>query len=160
MGLLRFLFFLVVVAFGTETFAGDYQVNVTRKGANLYAVTGKDIYIFTRYCYAYVYYEDSLLKMLGYSGEIIFLEAEETCDVKAVYGKMSLEEGTYKATVTQESDDWYEVLEFDGSIKTSGCLSLALGEEAILEITPSGTGTLYVDDEQCMVEGVFSKLRL
>ena len=40
--------------------AGDYDLSVTRKGSNLYKVDGKDIYIHTRYCYEYVYYEDSL----------------------------------------------------------------------------------------------------
>lgn len=50
----------------------------------------------------------------------------------------------------------------DTFIKTSACLSLSLGEEAILNLSGPGYGSLYFidDDEDCMVEGVYSKLRL
>jgi hypothetical protein len=41
-------------------------------------------------------------------------------------------------TVSREDDDWYEVFGTNSYIKTSSCLSLALGEEGYLTISPSG----------------------
>lgn len=142
------------------SFASNYEVSVTRKGSNLYKVDGKDIYIHTRYCYEYVHYENSFLKMGGYSGEIIFTDSGGKCDVKAVYGHSEQKAGKYSLTINQEEDDWYEVYGQDIYIKTSGCLSLALGDEAVLSLRNGGYGTLYVGDYECMVEGVYSKMRL
>ena len=154
-----FLFMVTVIPL--NSLADDYQVSVTRKGSNLYKVTGKDIYIFTRYCYEYVYYEDAILRMNGYLGEIIFLDEGKKCDVKAVYGPAEIKPGTYKVTISHESDDWYEIFGTDSFIKTSICLSLALGEEAILKVSAGGLGTLYLPDgDECMVEGVYTRLKL
>jgi hypothetical protein len=152
---------LLMVVAGTAV-AGDYDLSVTRKGSNLYKVDGKDIYIHTRYCYEYVYYEDSLLRMSGTTGKIVFIDEGSSCDVKAVYGDSGTAPGKYKVSVSREDDDWYEVFGTDTYIKTSACLSLALGDDAILNLSGPGYGSLYFidDDEDCMVEGVYSKLRL
>ena len=142
--------------------AGDYDLSVTRKGSNLYKVDGKDTYIHTRYCYEYVYSEDSLLRMSGSGGKIVFIDEGSSCDVKAVYGESDLTPGKYKVSVSREDDDWYEVFGTDTFIKTSMCLNLALGEDAILKLSGSGYGTLFFidDDDDCMVEGVYTQLRL
>jgi hypothetical protein len=142
--------------------AGDYDLTVTRKGSNLYKVDGKNAYVHTRYCYEYVYSEDSLLRMSGTSGKIMFIDEGSSCDVKAVFGESDISPGKYDVTVSREDDDWYEVFGTDTFIKTSICLNLALGERAILKASAGGFGTLYFldSDDDCMVEGVYSKLRL
>ena len=159
---MRILYFLIISAFLVPSFviADNYELSVTRKGSNLYKVDGKNFFIHTRYCYEYVYYESSFLKMNGYSGEIIFIDSGGKCDVKAVYGPIELQAGKYAVTVNREDDDWYEVWGQGVYIKTSGCLNLALGEEAVLSMSAGGYGTLYVGDDQCMVEGVYAKIRL
>ena len=45
-------------------------------------------------------------------------------------------------------------------IKTSSCLSLALSEEAVLDMSSNGYGTLYFENDECMVEGIYAKERL
>ena len=152
---------LLMLIAGTVV-AGDYDMTVTRKGSNLYKVDGKDVYIHTRYCYEYVYSEDSLLRMSGTSGKIVFIDEGSSCDVKAVFGASDVSLGKYKVTVSREDDDWYEVFGTDTFIKTSACLNLSLGDEAILKLSGPGYGSLYFidDDDDCMVEGVYSKLRL
>lgn len=154
------IFATCILLFVTSLHAENYEISVTRKGSNLYKIDGEDTFIHTRYCYEYVYYEDSFLRMRGYSGEIVFLDAGEKCDVIAVYGASDQDPGTYSISVTREEDDWYEV---DGQqlfIKTSSCLSLALGEDAVLRLNATGYGELHVGREKCSVEGVYSKLRL
>jgi hypothetical protein len=42
--------------------AENYEVNLTRKGSNVYKIDGKDIIIQTRYCYVYAYSEEAILK--------------------------------------------------------------------------------------------------
>jgi len=151
---------LVALILPTIVAASNYEISVTRKDSNLYKVDGKDIYIQTRYCYEYVYYENSYLRMNGFSGEIIFLDSGDKCDVKAVYGRSEQTAGRYAVTVNREEDNWYEIWGQGIYIKTSLCLSLALGEEAILSISAGGFGTLYIDGDECMVEGIYSRMRL
>ena len=141
--------------------AENYEVSLTRKGSNVYKIDGKDIIIQTRYCYVYAYSEEAIFKASGYGGELIFFDSKDKCDVKAVFGLSKEKPGKYVVTVSREDDDWYEVLGTDSYIKTSTCLSLALGEEAYLTISASGFGQLrFEDGDDCMVEGVYTKLRL
>lgn len=57
---------------------GKYQVEITRKGSNLYEIIGQDLFIETRYCYEYATYDDAILvieSQYGYNrGSLIFLE--------------------------------------------------------------------------------------
>jgi hypothetical protein len=139
----------------------NYEVNLTRKGSNVYKIDGKDIIIQTRYCYVYAYSEEAIFKSSGYGGEVIFFDSKDKCDVKAVFGVSKQKPGKFVVTVSREDDDWYEVFGTSSYIKTSSCLSLALGEEAYLTISPSGFGRLRFDDgDECMVEAVYTKLRL
>ncbi|HHO0884145.1 hypothetical protein ACETWI_20465 [Aeromonas hydrophila] len=141
--------------------AENYEVSLTRKGSNVYKIDGKDIIIQTRYCYVYAYSEEAIFKASGYGGELIFFDSKDKCDVKAVFGLSKQKPGKYVVTVSREDDDWYEVLGTDSYIKTSTCLSLALGEEAYLTMSASGFGQLrFEDGDDCMVEGVYTKLRL
>ena len=141
--------------------AENYEVSLTRKGSNVYKIDGKDIIIQTRYCYVYAYSEEAIIKTSGYGGEVIFFDSKDKCDVKAVFGLSKEKPGKYVVTVSREDDDWYEVLGTNSYIKTSTCLSLALGEEAYLTISASGFGQLrFEDGDDCMVEGVYTKLRL
>ena len=141
--------------------AENYEVSLTRKGSNVYKIDGKDIIIQTRYCYVYAYSEEAILKTSGYGGEVIFFDSKDKCDVKAVFGLSKQKPGKYVVTVSREDDDWYEVFRTNSYIKTSSCLSLALGEEGYLTISPSGFGRLrFKDGDDCMVEGVYTKLRL
>ena len=141
--------------------AENYEVSLTRKGSNVYKIDGKDVIIQTRYCYVYAYSEEAIFKASGYGGELIFFDSKDKCDVKAVFGLSKQKPGKYVVTVSREDDDWYEVLGTNSYIKTSTCLSLALGEEAYLTISASGFGQLrFEDGDDCMVEGVYTKLRL
>ena len=141
--------------------AENYEVNLTRKGSNVYKIDGKDILIQPRYCYVYAYSEEAILKTSGYGGEVIFFDSKDKCDVKAVFGVSKQKPGKYVVTVSHEDDDWYEVMGTSSYIKTSACLSLALGEEAYLTIANSGFGRLrFKDGDDCMVEAVYTKLRL
>lgn len=145
----------------THAVAENYEVNLTRKGSNVYRVDGKDIIIQTRYCYVYAYSEEAIFKTSGYGGEVIFFDSKDKCDVKAVFGVSKQKPGKYVVTVSREDDDWYEVFGTSSYIKTSSCLSLALGEEAYLTIANSGFGRLrFKDGNDCMVEAVYTKLRL
>lgn len=141
--------------------AENYEVNLTRKGSNVYKIDGKDIIIQTRYCYVYAYSEEAIFKSSGYGGEVIFFDSKDKCDVKAVFGVSNQKPGKYVVTVSREEDDWFEVFGTSSYVKTSGCLSLALGEEAYLTIANSGFGRLrFKDGNDCMVEGVYTKMRL
>jgi hypothetical protein len=141
--------------------AENYEVNLTRKGSNVYKIDGNDIIIQTRYCYVYAYSEEVIFKTSGYGGEVIFFDSKDKCDVKAVYGVSKQKPGKYVVTVSRENDDWFEVFGTSSYIKTSSCLSLALGEEAYLTIANSGFGRLrFKDGNDCMVEAVYTRLRL
>lgn len=152
---------LLVSLQAAPALAENYEVNLTRKGSNVYKVDGNDIIIQTRYCYVYAYSEEAIFKSSGYGGEVIFFDSKDKCDVKAVFGVSKQKPGKYVVTVSREDDDWFEVFGTSSYIKTSSCLSLALGEEAYLTIASSGFGRLrFKDGNDCMVEAVYFKLRL
>jgi hypothetical protein len=161
-GAMKYVSWLVLVAaiWPSVADADNYEISVTRKGPNLYKIDGRDIFVRTRYCYEYVYSEESYLRMNGFSGEIIFLDAEEKCDVRGVYGKIDQGSGNYSVTVSHEDDDWYSVAGQDVWIKTSGCYNYTYGSEAVLRLGVYGAGTLYIDDDTCAVEAVYGRLRL
>lgn len=155
--------FLVCLIFIIQNilFADTYRVNVTRKDSNFYKVTGSETYIITKYCYEYVYYEDAILHMSGYSGKIIFLESDESCDVRAVLGKVDIGRGDYKVDVTYEQDNLYSIFGTDLYIMTSLCIHLCLIEEAILSVDSTGQGKLiFKNGQQCYVNGIYKKLTL
>lgn len=64
--------------------AGNYNVTVSRKDANVYKMSYPTAYIITRYCYEYAYSEDAVLKWRSYSGELVW-ENGDDCDVEAVF---------------------------------------------------------------------------
>ena len=159
--LIRCLVLLLGYFATSSVHAESYEVSLTRKGGNVYKVDGKDVIIHTRHCYVYAYSEDSILKSTGYGGEVIFIDSKDRCDVKAIYGISKQKAGKYSVTVSREDDDWYEVFGTSTYIRTSSCLSLALGEEAYLNISVAGSGRLvFKDGNSCMVDGIYSKMRL
>ena len=64
-----------------------YEIEVTRKSQDLYEILYEGMYVKTRFCYEYVYFEDAILKIdsqYGYTiGEIIF-ENGSKCDVEKI----------------------------------------------------------------------------
>lgn len=156
---LSLLLACLVCVCSADVQASTYEVSVTRKDNNIYSIDGKNILIQTKYCYQYGYGEEAILKFDGYSGSLIFLNSTTKCDVKGLYSKSSQRPGSYQVSVTRESDDWYEIFGQDMYIKTSMCLSLALGTEAFLKIDSFGTGFIVIDNDRCSVEGIYSKIR-
>lgn len=157
----RLIYSVVLISICGTTFADDYRVTVTRKDANIYQILGKDMFIQTRYCYEYVYGEDSLLKLKGsYGSELLFLDSSGKCDVKAVYEKVEQEPGTYVVTVSHVDENWYEIMGSGLFIKTSMCLSIDLAAESILKLESQGFGTLKINSNNCMVEGIYGQLRI
>lgn len=151
---------IMMLVFSTS-FADVYQVNVTRKGSNIYKILGKDALIQTRYCYEYAYGEEALLRADGgYGGELVFTSSGSKCDVSGLYAKTDQNAGTYVVTVSRVSDDWYEVMGSNVFIKTNMCLSLDLAAESILKLGPGGIGNIKINANDCMVDGVYSKMKL
>jgi len=78
----------VALAIATTALASDfYKVNVTRKDKDLYLDHNSGVYIVTRYCYEYAYYEDALLRWDGFDGKLIFDGPGRDCDVKKLISK-------------------------------------------------------------------------
>ena len=81
--------------------------------------------------------------------------------MKQILKETSVSEGDYKVSITREADNWYSTLE-GVFVRTKLCLSLAIGDDAVLRMNGFGGGTIiFVDDrEECDIEGLFSKVRL
>lgn len=137
--------------------AERYAVSLTRKSSNFYKVDGQSIWVQTRYCYVYGYGE---LASLG-PYDVEFKDSDDKCDVRRVLQQADVTPGAYKVQVTQEADDLYSTLE-GTFIRTSMCLNLAIGQEAVVRIGVGGYGTLRFrdDGEECTVEAVLTQLRI
>lgn len=62
----------------TDLDYGDYSVEVKREESNLYSIRTADLYIETRYCYEYAYYDKAVLTInsrYGYTiGKLTFIK--------------------------------------------------------------------------------------
>jgi len=117
--------------------AGDYSVNITRVGSNVYRVTSTDIYIETRYCYEYVYYEDAILRLVGpysSSNELVFAngEAYPVRGIYVWYSSGDLLPGDYEVNISREAADTYRITSTDTYIRTRYCYEYVYSEDAIL----------------------------
>lgn len=130
---------------------------MTRKGSNLYKVDGKDVWIETRYCYEYGYYEDAVLTR----NKLVFLNSGTSCDVKRGLQANQVPSGTYEVMVTRDESDFYSTS--DGFIfQTNYCFEFAMMEEAIFRSNGYGGGKIIFVDagDSCDVERVFTEVRL
>ena len=140
-----------------EVVAQKYSVSVTRKEQNFYEVTASRLFIETRYCYAYVYFEDSLLDVGA--AKIHFLGSKDSCDVAAYYRSATIKPGKYAVTVSRKDDNLYEIFGANIILRTAICLELALGEDAVLNWSAPGFGRLYFPNSKtdCMVESALTR---
>lgn len=81
--------FMILIALQALLIAAEYYklTGVRRIGDNMYKADG-NLIIETRYCYAYAYGDDALLKWYGpnsWDNKIVFEDDDETCDVKGIY---------------------------------------------------------------------------
>lgn len=77
----KILLILLFTFFVSSIFATYYKVNITRKGSNLYQVQFTNIFIVTRYCYEYCYYEDAIYDD---THDLLIIGRTE-CDVVKIY---------------------------------------------------------------------------
>ena len=151
-----------LLLFVTGVWAEEVELKVVRVGANLYQVPAEDLFIQTEYCF-----EDATNKavvlLLGEAGDrLLFNGPKNGCDIKMVYGRSKVDAGNYQLKVTKVDDDWYGLVDQDVALKTNGCLSQVENVAAEMVINEDGTGTLSIPeaDENCQVEGVYSKAEL
>jgi len=154
------LFVLLMIS--SPAFAVEYEVNIVQKGGNLYWAETEQMYIQTAYCFESAEAAVALLRMDGDSGEITFKKSGGKCDVKMIYGQTELEPGKYPIRVTRDDDDWYGIVGKNMALNTNGCLTLVDNMQASLQMNEDGTATLSIPDadEECTVEGVYSKAQL
>ena len=151
---------LVLIFCGAFALADDYDVNVTREDSDLYKLTGEDVIIVTQFCFEFVYYADSLLRMSGQSGDIFF-DNGSSCRVRGAYGATDLDAGNYSVQVSRESTNWYSIYGTDFYLQTRLCLELALADDSVLQVGGMGVGTLlFSDGSTCDVQKVYSLLDL
>lgn len=157
-----FAFGALALALSGAALAATHEVNVTRQGKNVYRINGKNALIQTRHCFAYARIEDAILRTDGYgTAELIFPQSKDKCDVKAVFGKSDQSPGTFKVHISHEADDWYEVQETGGYLKTFMCLELSYSEQAVLVVNAGGMGQLtFSGGRSCQVEAFYSKVRI
>jgi len=61
----------------TKIDEGTYEIEITRKGSNIYKLEGTKYYIETRYCYEYATYDDAILKVesnYGYQKGTVYFD--------------------------------------------------------------------------------------
>ncbi len=153
---------LVIPMLVSHAFALEYEISVDRKGGNLYWAAAEKIYLQTEYCFEDVETATLLLRMDGDTGEVTFKESGHKCDVKMVYGETQLKAGEYRITVSWVDDNWYGITGQEVALNTSGCLSMVENMEGRLQINEEGPSILSLPDadEECTVDGVFSKAKI
>jgi hypothetical protein len=75
---------LALLLVGELTHAELYHVTVSREAQDLYRVdyAPRDVYLKTRYCYVYCYFEEALIDTDRM--EIHFLDSDDECDIDKI----------------------------------------------------------------------------
>ena len=90
-------------------------------------------------------------------GELVFMDGTR-CSVDTVYVRKRLRWGTHKVTVTREEEGIYSLAGSETLLFASRCSTLALRDEAVLEMQDSLSGILHLHGGTCRVEGVFEAI--
>jgi hypothetical protein len=104
--------------------AATYTVSVTRVSQDAYRDTMSGLVILTRYCYEYVYSQDAVLDYARGSGGNLYFDGSSSCEVAGVRKS--------NARLSRVNNDLYKDELSGGYLRTSLCLELALGEEALV----------------------------
>lgn len=136
--------------------AGQHPVTVTRTSDDFYAAFDRDILIKTRFCSVRAFQERALLRSDRF-GELVFTNGTR-CTVDTVYARKRLRRGTHKVTVTREGEGVYRLAGSETLLFASRCSTLALRDEAVLEMQDSLSGMLHLHGGTCRVEGVFEAI--
>ena len=151
--LLALIFLLLAVS---TCPAGQHPVTVTRTSDDFYAAFDRDILIKTRFCSVRAFQERALLRSDRF-GELVFTNGTR-CTVDTVYARKRLRRGTHKVTVTREGEGLYRLAGSETLLFASRCSTLALRDEAVLEMQDSLSGMLHLHGGTCRVEGVFEAI--
>lgn len=139
---------------------GDfYSITASREDSNLYKVIGEDVYIITKYCYEYVYYDSAKL----YGANSIIFEDSSTCDVDSVVGLTSLSPGNYSVSVSMELSNWYALqAPYSGQyLKTSYCYEYVYYDNATFSVSYLNPYVIYFQNgNDCDALGYYYPLNL
>ena len=148
------LIFLLLTAVACP--AGQHPLTVTRTADDFYAAFDRDIIIKTKFCSVRAFQEKALLRS-DLFGELVFMDGTR-CSVDTVYVRKRLRWGTHKVTVTREEEGIYSLASSETLLFASRCSTLALRDEAVLEMQDSLSGILHLHGGTCRVEGVFEAI--
>lgn len=148
------LIFLLLTAVACP--AGQHPLTVTRTADDFYAAFDRDILIKTKFCSVRAFQERALLRSDSF-GELVFMDGTR-CNVDSVYVRKRLRRGTHNVTVTREGEGIYHLAGSETLLFASRCSTLALRDEAVLEMQDSLSGILYLHGGTCRVEGVFEAI--
>ncbi len=115
--------------------AGQHPLTVTRTADDFYAAFDRDILIKTKFCSVRAFQEKALLRS-DLFGELVFMDGTR-CSVDTVYVRKRLRWGTHKVTVTREEEGIYSLAGSETLLFASRCSTLALRDEAVLEMQDS-----------------------
>ena len=136
--------------------AGQHPLTVTRTADDFYAAFDRDILIKTKFCSVRAFQEKALLRSDRF-GELVFMDGTR-CSVDSVYVRKRLRRGTHNVTVTREGEGIYHLAGSETLLFASRCSTLALRDEAVLEMQDSLSGILHLHGGTCRVEGVFEAI--
>ena len=156
----KFVVVFFLLAMPLSVMADQYKVSVTREDSNIYRVVENNMYIITKYCYEYVYSEDAILDIVESAGSIKFIDSDNECVVCDILEDANLNPGTYEIMVSRKEDNLYEVFGKNLIIKTFACYSFAIGQQTVFISSGGGFGSIYLDGQKHMVNGVYSRVAL
>lgn len=153
---------LGLLLLATGAAAEEFELQLNRMGGDLYAAPAEGLYIETQYCFALADVTAARLIFNTGADKLIFPATEETCEVRMIFGKATMEPGDYLFSVTWAADNWYRIDEQNAALLTAGCLEMVAGAEAQVTLTEAGEGSLLLPevDEECRVIAAYAQAEL
>jgi hypothetical protein len=132
---------------------------VEKAGFNLYRIVGQNFFIRTEGC------DDAPAKGVvtvskeGEGRRLTFTDPAASCKVRDFLAPVEVPSSKYGVLLTRDqASNWFRVTDSDMYLKTVGCISRAMSESAVLDLSRGGTGWLrFSDGRRCGVEHAFRR---
>jgi len=148
---LRLLTGILLLSFFANSTYAQYQVLAKREASNLYKADR--LIVETSGCLNYALLDTAILT----DTTISFIKDRDVCRVVGIFQPKDLKAGSYKVIPVMEQEDFYRV-GVSTYIQTIGC-AILMSDRGLMKWNGSA-GTIFSDDQECPIWGVFSPVKL
>lgn len=129
------------------------------EGKNLFRVIDRDLFVQTKVCTPPATKGAPLLIYDEAGPDFVAWPNGQRCPVRAMLGRIDMPRDRFSVNLSKRANEWYEVFGLNLYLRTSLCVRMVIGEEAMLNVLAKDDIRLqFSDGQMCAVKGVYGRL--